>query len=61
MSSDATIPPPAPARRAAKRALLARLREETEPLVDEEVATGDIDQDAAWAKEIIAATAGMRR
>lgn len=31
-----------------------------EPLVDEDVATGDIDQDAAWAKEIIAASAGRR-
>ncbi len=41
---------------------LLKLRKQgPEPLVDEEVATGDIDQDAAWAKEIIAATAGMRR
>jgi flagellar biogenesis protein FliO len=41
---------------------LLKLRKQgPEPLVDEDVATGDIDQDAAWAKEIIAATAGMRR
>ncbi len=60
--SKPTFSRPADAPSSPAIAGLLKLRKQSpEPLVDEEVATGDIDQDAAWAKEIIAATAGMRR
>lgn len=60
--SKPTFSRPADAPSSPAIAGLLKLRKQgPEPLVDEDVATGDIDQDAAWAKEIIAATAGMRR
>jgi len=39
---------------------LIRLRAQTQPVISQDVATEDVEADAQWAKDLLAATGGRR-
>lgn len=59
-STDEPFAPPAPKASAAVAGLL-KLRANNVPQISPDVATDDVQADAAWAREILAASSGFRR